>query len=399
MKKRSLVLAMLGLAVGTLSACGGGGSSSSGGDLPPAGGSNEADQAVAQGLTISGSVVDGPIQGASVCLYAEGRPVSEDGQLICSAPTTEQGHYQITIPVGAVGDSDRLLLVATKDGGIKLVSYLGDLSNLKTKASSHGGVLNTNSLPEAEITHISTAEFAIADVNHDDILSDEEINAYRFNPLLTQRVAAAIKAVVDGGMASTLLPSNVLNDTLDLSRDAADGYIEAINMSLRAWAADPNNQAYLESVVNDARYIERLDDVLREQSITAADTSEFASISEMRNALNGTWSGYDWNGKPIQFSFDASKLGDEMTGTINGMYHMPCNYTVDVTYHHLGRNDGMYDLMSSITGSLRALECGGVEDPQAAGKAYSVYPIGSGGRIDHLVLEMSFKNFGMVWKD
>jgi len=59
----------------------------------------------------------------------------------------------------------------------------------------------------------------------------------------------------------------------------------------------------------------------------------------------------------------------------------------------------MYELMSSIMGSLRALECNGVEYVDSPYSAYSVYPIGSGSHIDHLVLELSLDNFAVVWKD
>lgn len=128
MEKKAIYQAMiLALGIAGLSGCGGGSS----GSTP------------SSSTTVSGTVTDAPITGASVCLM--------DGttQVACTTSDSSTAAYSLTFNNLNVPSADLLRIIATK-GNIELVSAVGNLATLQTNSSNQN------------ITHITTAQFLIA---------------------------------------------------------------------------------------------------------------------------------------------------------------------------------------------------------------------------------------------
>ncbi|MEW5973632.1 MAG: hypothetical protein AB1713_07740 [Pseudomonadota bacterium] len=225
--------------------------------LTGCGGGSSAPSASTTDTTISGAVVDAAVQGAIVCLYADGQAVMNGTAPVCSAATDTNGNYTLTIPGGLVDDAKRLTLVATKAGGIKLVSSIGTMAEVKAKAGSDNTV-TTGELPQAQVTHFTTAEFATKDTDNDGDVSDDEEDAYTLNPEQIQQLAALIKAVVDyGTQYGYLLSDESVEDTLELiEKVLKDGMIGSIDLD--DWYTDSNNSDVVSDVEDDldAGYIQ-----------------------------------------------------------------------------------------------------------------------------------------------
>jgi hypothetical protein len=176
-----------------LAACGGSGGSSGAGSNNSAGTGS---------ITLSGQVVDSAISGAQVCLFSNGAQArNAAGGAICSSLTDAQGNYTLTIPKSLA--SGLLTLVATKGSDIKLTSSLGTLDQVLS-AAGVAGTVTPSDLPSATVTHITTADFALADTNHDGTVSQAELDAYKPDPTKVQKAASIIKAYIDGGQTSLI---------------------------------------------------------------------------------------------------------------------------------------------------------------------------------------------------
>ena len=226
-----------------LSACGGGGgsdgSAADNGASVPAG-----------AVTVSGQVIDAPIAGAKVCLQVDGAAARDAASAaICSADTDAQGNYTLAVP-RSLG-SGLLTLVASKSGGIKLVSTLGTLEQVIAAAGS-SGVATAASLPAARVTHFTTADFVLADSNHDGILSSAEREAYVPSVAASLGVAAVIKAVVDfNGQAGGLL-GGATTDTLQLAAAAVQNKpLGTTGRTAGEWLLQSGNANIVQAVLND----------------------------------------------------------------------------------------------------------------------------------------------------
>lgn len=225
-----------------LTACGGGGGDS---------GTANNGGSTAQGpVTLNGQVIDGPIAGAKVCLHVDGVAARDSASAaICAADTDAQGNYSLAVP-RSLG-SGLLSLVASKGGGIKLVSTLGTLEQVVAAADS-SGVATAASLPAARVTHFTTADFVLADTNRDGILSGAERDAYVPSVAASMGVAAVIKAVVDfNGQAGGLL-GGATTDTLQLAAAAVQNKpLGTTGQTAGEWLLLPGNANIVQAVLND----------------------------------------------------------------------------------------------------------------------------------------------------
>lgn len=231
---KTLAIALLPL---SLAACGGGGGAGGGTN------SNASDSVV-----LSGQVVDGPIAGAQVCLFSDGVQARNAAGAICSSGTDAQGNYTITIPRDLTPGF--LTLVASKGSNIKLVSTLGALSHV-LEAAGNGGTVTSANLPTARITHLTTANFALADTNNDGTVSQAELDAYISDYTKVRPVAAVIKGTIDFGQATSLIGGQT-NDTLLLALAAARNQtLGTSNKTAAQWVADPANANIIAAVDHD----------------------------------------------------------------------------------------------------------------------------------------------------
>lgn len=225
-----------------LTACGGGGGDSGTG--------NPGGPAAQGAVTLSGQVIDGPIAGAKVCLQIDGAAARDAANAaICSAETDAQGNYSLSVPRSL--NAGLLTLVASKGSSIKLVSTLGTLEQVIAAAGSSSLVTAAN-LPAARVTHFTTADFVLADSNHDGVLSSAERAAYVPSVAAAMEVAAVIKAVVDfNGQAGGLL-GGATNDTLQLAAAAAQKKtLGSTQQTAAQWLALPANANIAQAVLND----------------------------------------------------------------------------------------------------------------------------------------------------
>lgn len=229
-----------------LTACGGGG-----GDGGTANTGGNTGGSVAQGsVTLNGQVIDGPIAGAKVCLQVDGVAARDAANAaICSADTDAQGNYTLAVPRSL--NAGLLTLVASKGSSIKLVSALGTLEQVVAAAGS-SGVATAANLPAARVTHFTTADFVLADSNHDGVLSSAEREAYVPSVAAAMDVAAIIKAVVDfNGQAGGLL-GGATNDTLQLAAAAAQNKpLGTTGQTAGQWLIQPGNANIAQAVLND----------------------------------------------------------------------------------------------------------------------------------------------------
>ena len=229
-----------------LTACGGGG----GGGGNDSGTGNPGGPAAQGAVTLSGQVIDGPIAGAKVCLQIDGAAARDAANAaICSADTDAQGNYSLSVPRSL--NAGLLTLVASKGSSIKLVSTLGTLEQVIAAAGSSSLVTAAN-LPAARVTHFTTADFVLADSNHDGVLSSAERAAYVPSVAAAMEVAAVIKAVVDfNGQAGGLL-GGATNDTLQLAAAAAQKKtLGSTQQTAAQWLALPANANIAQAVLND----------------------------------------------------------------------------------------------------------------------------------------------------
>jgi hypothetical protein len=220
-----------------LAACGGGGSS--GGSSANAG---------IDSITLSGQVVDGPVAGTQVCLFSNGSQAHDtSGAAICSGATDAQGNYTMMIPKSLA--SGFLTLVATKGNDIKLASTLGSTSDLLAAAGS-GASVSPSNLPNARVTHFTTADFALADTNNDGTVSKDELAAYVPDFAAVQKGATAIKAVIDFGQSSLIAGSTT--NTLALAGAAGHNQVlGTTGQTANQWFADVANANIIAAVNQD----------------------------------------------------------------------------------------------------------------------------------------------------
>ena len=229
MKNSKLNTGITKLALGAsmcaaLAACGGGSD----------GGSSSGSSAANESVTLNGQVTDGPIQAAGICLYADGQKASVAGGSPICATTQDDGTYTLSIPRKLA--SGFLTLVATKSGGIVLASTLGTTAQVLA-AASDGKNISPGSLPGAIVTHLSTADFALADTNGDGTVSQDELAAYVPDISKTEAAATAIKAVIDYGQ--TNLIGGATTDTLKLASAVGQGQAMGNGQQYAQWIADP----------------------------------------------------------------------------------------------------------------------------------------------------------------
>jgi hypothetical protein len=301
----------------TLAACGGGSSdkASTGSDS----------------VVVSGQVIDGPIAGARVCLFADGvQARNAAGEAICSSDTDAQGNYTLTIPRTLTPGF--VTLVASKGSNIKLASSLGTLAQV-FEAAGTGGTLTPANLPTARVTHFTTADFALADTNNDGTVSKDEVASYVPDFASVQKVAAVIKAVIDfEGQAGSLIGGQTTN-TLNLaSAVARNKTLGTSNKTADQWLADPANTNIIAAVHKDVA--QEL-----EGRFSTYQLSEVVTASQIPPAVvvdNGAASIYcsvgvsgDSDSGTVKIAFDAARRvavvkweadGEDEAGQMVGSY-------------------------------------------------------------------------------
>jgi hypothetical protein len=212
-----------------LAACGGGGGSS---------GQGSSNSAATGSITLSGQVVDSAIAGAQVCLFSNGAQArNAAGAAICSSLTDAQGNYTLTIPKNLA--AGLLTLVATKGSDIKLTSSLG-MQDQVFSAAGATGTVTPSDLPSATVTHITTADYTLADADHDGTVSKAEFEAYKPDPTKVQKAASVIKAYIDGGKTSLI--GGQTADTLALASAVAQNKpLGSTGKKVDEWLDDPDN--------------------------------------------------------------------------------------------------------------------------------------------------------------
>jgi len=226
--------ATMALAVFALSACGGGGSDTTTTTTTPGNGGNAGSNVV----TLSGRVTDGPIAGAKVCLLSNGAQANNAaGDAICSSQTDAQGNYILTIPRSLA--SGLLTLMASKGADIKLASTLGTLEQVLSAAGTTGTITPTE-LSSANVTHITTANFALADLDHDGKVSQAELDAYVPDFSVVQKAATILQAYIDGGQTSLI--GGATSNTLVLASAVVQSKpLGSTGMTADDWFGKPAN--------------------------------------------------------------------------------------------------------------------------------------------------------------
>lgn len=227
-------LGLVAAACAALAACGGGDAS----------GNNSGNGSSAT-IALSGQVKDGPIQGAQVCLYANGTLAQNpNNTAICSSATDGNGNYTLQIPANLSG---LLTLIASKSGGIQLASILGTIATVQAAASQ--GQVSASSLPSLQVTHFTTADFALADTDGDGTVSQSERDAYKPDFARVQQAATAIKAVIDFGR-SELLGGNIAN-TRQLAAAVGKGKPAGNGQTFDQWLATAPVVAQLQEAIRN----------------------------------------------------------------------------------------------------------------------------------------------------
>lgn len=223
----------IALAVFALSACGGGGNDATANST-----TGNTANAGSNVVTLSGKVTDGPIAGAKVCLLSNGVQANNAaGDAICSSQTDAQGNYVLTIPRSLA--SGLLTLIAAKGADIKLVSTLGTVEQVLSAAGATGAVAPAQ-LSSANVTHLTTAGFALADADHDGKVTQAELDAYVPDFSAVQRAATIIQAYIDGGQTSFI--GGATTDTLTLASAAVQGKpLGTTGKTADTWFNDPAN--------------------------------------------------------------------------------------------------------------------------------------------------------------
>jgi hypothetical protein len=226
-----------------LAACGGGSDGANSSNSSSA-------TATTSSIVLSGQVSDGPIDGAQVCLLSDGVPVRDAaGAAPCSSPTDAQGNFSLSIPRSLAPGF--LSLVASKGGAIRLASALGTLSQVSTAADANG-VVAAASLPALRISHLTTADYVLADADHDGTVTKSELDAYVSSYASARPVAAVVKAVIDYGQAGSLIGGQT-TDTLALAAAAARNQtLGTSGQTAAQWTADAANAGILAAVDQDA---------------------------------------------------------------------------------------------------------------------------------------------------
>nr|WP_217343683.1 hypothetical protein [Noviherbaspirillum sp. L7-7A]MBV0877752.1 hypothetical protein [Noviherbaspirillum sp. L7-7A] len=230
-----------------LAACGG--SSSNNGDSSNASGSGARAGAGGNAITLSGLVSDGPIAGAQVCLFSDGVLVKNAaGAALCSSDTDAEGNYTIAIPNDLAPGF--LTLVASKGSNIKLASALGTLAQVM-EAAGGGTTVTASSLPSARISHFTTADFVLADINNDGTVSKAEIDAYVPDYTKIRPAAVVVKAVIDFGQAGSLLGSQASNTLLLASAAVRGQTLGTTSKTATQWVNDAANASVVSAVDQD----------------------------------------------------------------------------------------------------------------------------------------------------
>jgi hypothetical protein len=280
-----------------LTACGGGGSSSS---------SDTASKG-SESVVLSGQVVDGPVAGAQVCLFADGvQAYNTTGAPICSSETDAQGNYTMTIPRSL--PPGFVTLVASKGSNIKLASTLGTFAQVLEAAGNDGTVTPAN-LPAARVSHFTTADFALADANKDGTVSKDEAASYAPDFAAVQKVAAVIKAVIDfEGQAGALIGGQTTN-TLNLAWAAARNQtLGTSNKTADQWLSDPANANIIAAVHQDVA--QDLEGRFSNYQLSQVVTSSYIPATVVRNGgAASIYCSIGTNGEQetVQVAFDAAR--------------------------------------------------------------------------------------------
>jgi hypothetical protein len=323
--------AISALMIGLLAACGGGGG---GGTAAASGGSAPGDS-----ISIRGQVVDAPIAGALVCLYLDGAAARNDaGSALCSTETDAAGNYTLTMPRRL--SAGVLSLVAAKGSSIKLASSLGTLDQVL--AAADGGVVTSAALPSVRVTHLTTADFVLADTDNDGTVSQAELAAYKPDFEAVQKVASAVKAVIDHGQSALL--EGQTTDTLSLASAAARNQVlGSTGQTADEWFADAANAEVIAAVNGDVA--ETVSAGLSTYTLTV--TTETAVIPPIVTANGGSSSIYcqvsavgDVETEQVSFGVDAARRiavlqdtnEDGETVRIAGSYD-PATGAIGITEH------------------------------------------------------------------
>jgi len=278
--------------------------------------------------------------------------------------------------------SGLLTLIAVKGTAIKLASTLGTLEQLLSAAGPAGTVTSSN-LSSATVTHLTTANFALADSDHDGMVSQAELAAYVPDFSAIQKAATIIQAYIDGGQSSLIGGST--SDTLALALAAVQN--KSLGMTGQTaddWFDDPVNAqaiATAKEALNTALARE-LEGKLSSYRLTETVTQQ--TIPEKVYANGGAASIYCGTdrtiGVPVAFddvavAFDAARgitlvryTGDDekfayilgaynpQTGAVSLLEMVP-KYVVqpgEVTFYQDKSNkyDGSVDAAGSIAGTF-----------------------------------------------
>ena len=284
---KTLAIALLPL---SLAACGGGDSTS-----------KETDS-----IVLSGQVVDGPIEGAQVCLFSDGvQARNAAGDAICSSQTDAQGNYSMTVSRNLA--PGMVTLVASKGSNIKLASTLGTLAQVLEAAGNDGTVTSAN-LPAARVTHFTTADFALADTNNDGTVSKDEFNAYVSDFAAARKVAAVVKAVIDYGQAASLIGGQTSDTLLLASAAARNQPLGASNKTAAEWIADPANATVITAVDQDVA-ADMAGRFSSYQLSTVVTSSHIPSTVTRNNGTADIYCEINNNNesRPVQLAFDAAR--------------------------------------------------------------------------------------------
>ena len=165
-------------------------------------------------LTLSGTVRDNPLPGATVTATV--------GSAVITPVTADaSGNYTMTL---RVADPAAFISLKAKGAGaqsaVVLSSLVGEAGEAAAAAAASTGVVNATALPSANVTHVSTAIAVLAQQSLGKTIgSAADLKAAQgsFTASQTIEMATAIKLVADSGIA---LPPG-MTDTLALVSNAS----------------------------------------------------------------------------------------------------------------------------------------------------------------------------------
>jgi hypothetical protein len=298
-------------------------------------------------VTITGLVTDNTIPNATVTIYV--------GSQTFITTSDANGKYTIDITVDDANLNKPIKAVAKGSTIQPEVEFVSLLPSLKTLIEQAGSDATLNSIENfaVNITNVTTAEFALIELNKFSTATDADLEVAKKNikEIEKLRLAALIKIVVDSPDYN--LPNGV-NSTLELvsNKTTSDAYAATLDASLiestiktilndktltppspllGSWVMDDASLQYPNKTIGVISFINNTDFMF---VVIAKQPYEPDCSSGVEF---GT---YDWNQTTGSISFEATEDGNGDCGVAR--IDEPQNFTISITGNEFTLGDGVF---------------------------------------------------------